>query len=479
MASTLRRRGGTSESAGNGALGGGDGASGSVVKTFQKLDLYARVDEDFVVQTAGGGRAFLVGLGLAVVLIVCQFLELFSSRTQEHVVVDTSLGGMMQVNLNITFHALGCDEVHIDAMDVAGDNQLNIEHDMWKQRLSPQGEPLGTIFTEEVGVNERPEPLPAGYCGPCYGAEAVDKSGCCNSCNDVIEAYRLKAWNVRDIKRTAEQCVRERAQPLSEVKEGEGCNIAGSMLVNQVAGNFHFAIGDSVVRDGRHIHQFSPAEAPGWNCSHTIEEITFGAIYPGMDNPLNGLEGIASEEDGTGLFQYFIKVVPTLYRRKALAPGTELGVAMEQAAIGLRQETIDKRQRYKRGEARKRRRRFRPKLLRTNQYTYSAQFTPYDPGHAEKWRKEHNVRDPLHRHFGPHGVRRKEAAQAGMVLPGVFFVYDMAPFMVQITPDRPPVSHILTRCLAIIGGVFSVANVIDSLVFHLGKRIDSARSVLG
>lgn len=31
----------------------------------------------------------------------------------------------------------------------------------------------------------------------------------------------------------------------------------------QVAGNFHIAFGDSVVKDGRHIHQFIPSEAPG------------------------------------------------------------------------------------------------------------------------------------------------------------------------------------------------------------------------
>jgi len=34
-------------------------------------------------------------------------------------------------------------DVHVDAMDVAGDNQMQVEHNMLKQRLSSQGERIG------------------------------------------------------------------------------------------------------------------------------------------------------------------------------------------------------------------------------------------------------------------------------------------------------------------------------------------------
>jgi hypothetical protein len=36
-------------------------------------------------------------------------------------------------------------------MDVAGDNQLNIEHEMVKQRLSPDGQIVGDSFVELIG----------------------------------------------------------------------------------------------------------------------------------------------------------------------------------------------------------------------------------------------------------------------------------------------------------------------------------------
>lgn len=38
----------------------------------------------------------------------------------------------------------------MDAMDVAGDNHLEMDHDMWKQRLGPDGAAIGEAFTEVV-----------------------------------------------------------------------------------------------------------------------------------------------------------------------------------------------------------------------------------------------------------------------------------------------------------------------------------------
>lgn len=42
-------------------------------------------------------------------------------------------------------------QVHLDAMDVAGDNQLNVEHEMIKQRLSKHGVPIGAAGVEIIG----------------------------------------------------------------------------------------------------------------------------------------------------------------------------------------------------------------------------------------------------------------------------------------------------------------------------------------
>jgi hypothetical protein len=43
--------------------------------------------------------------------------------TTEHIRVDTSLGKRMRVNVNVTFPALACEDLHVDVIDVAGDAQ--------------------------------------------------------------------------------------------------------------------------------------------------------------------------------------------------------------------------------------------------------------------------------------------------------------------------------------------------------------------
>merc|ERR1711907_850183 len=95
-------------------------------------------------------------------------------------VVDTSLGKQMRVNMNITFPSLACDDLHLDAIDVAGDSQINIEDTLKKKKLHEDGR---TYSREEIDVElnkhreeqakkERilMEELPDNYCGPCYGA---------------------------------------------------------------------------------------------------------------------------------------------------------------------------------------------------------------------------------------------------------------------------------------------------------------------
>jgi hypothetical protein len=138
---------------------------------------------------------------------------------------------------------------------------------------------------------------------------------CCNTCDDLVKAYQEKDWSIVNILRNATQCVHERAAHSAAVLPGEGCTISGTMKVNKVSGNFHIAHGESVVRDSRHMHHFNPILAPKFNISHTIHSLSFGDPYPGMlVNPLDRTIRIINETSPTGLFQYFIKIIPTVYK---------------------------------------------------------------------------------------------------------------------------------------------------------------------
>ena len=55
------------------------------------------------------------------------------------------------------------------------------------------------------------------------------------------------------------------------------------------------------------------------------------------------------------------------------------------------------------------------------------------------------------------------------MLPGIFFVYELSPFMIEASRIRMPILHLVTKLCAIVGGVFTVLGVLDSILFRLQK----------
>ena len=88
------------------------------------------------------------------------------------------------------------------------------------------------------------------------------------------------------------------------------------------------------------------------------------------------------------------------------------------------------------------------RVLLTNQYTFTERFRPI-----------------LLPDFS------NLASLQNAVLPGIFWVYDLSPFMVEVRRSHAPLTQLLTRLLAIVGGVFSVLGIFDTLVFRLQKVV--------
>lgn len=120
------------------------------------------------------------------------------------------------------------------------------------------------------------------YCGSCYGGEPP-QSGCCNTCDEVREAYVSKGWSFTDPdhidqvsngRRHANLKIREKWLTLGfflflkcvsegwsqKIKEQntEGCNVAGKVHVNKVIGNFHISPGRAFQRNSVHVHDLVP-----------------------------------------------------------------------------------------------------------------------------------------------------------------------------------------------------------------------------
>ena len=80
----------------------------------------------------------------------CIMLLLFASETRdyltpeirEELIVDTTRAGKLKINLDVVFPRISCDYLVLDAMDVSGEQHIDIEHNIFKRRLDLEGKPI-------------------------------------------------------------------------------------------------------------------------------------------------------------------------------------------------------------------------------------------------------------------------------------------------------------------------------------------------
>ncbi|KAJ7968181.1 endoplasmic reticulum-Golgi intermediate compartment protein 3-like [Quillaja saponaria] len=371
------------------------------LQKLKNLDAYPKINEDFYSRTLSGGVITLVSAVVMLFLFFSEFRLYLYTVTESKLLVDTSRGEKLHINFDVTFPAIPCSILSLDAMDISGEQHLDIKHDIVKKRIDSHG---NVIEARQDGIGapkiERPLQRHGGrlehneqYCGSCFGAESSDDD-CCNTCEEVREAYRKKGWAMTNMD-LIDQCKREGFFQKVKDEEGEGCNIHGSLEVNKVAGNFHFAPGKSFHQSNIFMNDLLSFQKDNYNISHKINKVTLGKSFPGLVNPLDGVQWV--QETPHGMYQYFIKVVPTIYTDS------------------------------------------RGRTIHSNQYSVTEHFKSSEFGFQS--------------------------------IPGVFFIYDISPIKVTLKEEHVPVLHFMTHICAIIGGIFTIAGIVDSSIYYGQKAV--------
>jgi len=390
-------------------------AAKEVFNKLRLLDAYPKTMEEFRVKTFAGATVTLVSSLFILILFLSELRDYLTIETKQELFVDTSRDTKIRININVVFPFVPCHSLSIDAMDISGEQQQSeLEHHLFKQRLdkngnrimeeeptkSSLGDPSKSLDLQQVISNSSivKKEEAKDECMSCYGAESR-ASQCCNTCDEVKTAYRRKGWALDNMEQV-EQCKGEAEK--ESMSQEEGCQAYGHLLVNKVAGNFHFAPGKSFVAHHVHIHDLGSLGGKKFNLTHKINHLSFGDSYPGILNPLDST--YSADEKGSTMTQYYVKIVPTSYHYLA-TPNSP---------------------------------------VYTNQYSVT------------KHEKQISLL----------------AGDSG--LPGVFFMYEFSPMMVKVSERSKSFLHFLTSLCAIVGGVFTVAGLLDAFLYHSAKYIQKS-----
>ena len=289
-------------------------SSSAVVETLKALDVYPKTLDDFKERTGSGAVISLVSCTAIFLLVISELRAYLTPTTVDHLYVDTTRGERIKINLNVTFPNMPCAGMSLVAMDVAGEQQIDVVSNIIKTRRTLDGAKIG-VEMDDAHIRRKFK----GKCGPCFPhvkdvPETEGSAQCCNSCEDVKSVYQQKAlsrlkWEEHPI------CEHEAMllDPAKLAGVKEGCNLFGFLEVNKVAGNFHVAPGKAFQSaQGQLVHEFKPFDTHTYNVSHQIHSLSFGVHYPNRVNPLDGAAAVV--KDGSGVFQYYVKVVPTTYQ---------------------------------------------------------------------------------------------------------------------------------------------------------------------
>lgn len=288
-------------------------------EVLRRLDAYPKTMEDISVRTISGATITIVSTILIILLIALEYQAYNSPVVREELFVDTTRNDKLHINLDITVSRVSCAYLSVDAMDSGGDTHARLEQNIMKQRLDLEGniidEPpkkleILTKKDKEKNITNAVEST-TKFCS-CYGAEA-NETHCCSTCEDVLAAYREKRWEAKPEKFQQCQDMEKTDKNILENVFKEGCRLYGKMEVTRMEGTFHIAPGKGFSFRRVHVHEVNPEISHDFNMTHHINHLSFGEKTSLVKtHPLDGTV-VLDENKHMTMFQYFIKIVPTMY----------------------------------------------------------------------------------------------------------------------------------------------------------------------
>ncbi|KAF8339744.1 endoplasmic reticulum-derived transport vesicle ERV46 [Cantharellus anzutake] len=392
---------------------------------FKGFDAFGKTLEDVKIKTRTGGLLTIISITLILSFTLMEFIDFRRVNTDTSIIVDRSRGEKLSVVFNITFPKVPCYLVSADVTDISGDYQTNIMHNVFKTRLMNSGQPVPEAeISKELksDLDMAAKTRGPNFCGSCYGG-VEPETGCCQTCEDVRQAYLNRGWSFSNPD-AIDQCVAEHWTEKIKAQSSEGCNVAGRIDLNKVVGNLMLWPGKSFQQSGMGMSELVPylKEGEPHHWGHSILQFYFQHAderwKPKERQLMKEKLGVhryplerhyAHARNPSYMFQYFLKVVGTRYH---FLDGNH---------------------------------------VRSHEYSVTTYERDLSQGSSAT---------------NAQGIT---ASRGSSGQPGAFFNFEISPMLVVHTETRQSFAHFLTSLCAIIGGVLTIASILDSVVFNASQ----------
>lgn len=205
-----------------------------------------------------------------------------------------------------------CTSLHLDLLEEYGYSKTDIIGNVTRIRLTEDGISIEKAMDRKYQNDLRNHNFTknvtnSSYCGSCYGAK--NKGSCCNTCHDVMVAFKKKGWSYFGAERW-EQCVREGYLDFGK----ERCRLKGCLKIKKGTGSFHFGIGaNSHELNKKHSHDLKSVSKDS-SLNHTFHMFKIGELLPNFVSPLDGLN--VKIPNDILIAAYHLNIVPSKYITK-------------------------------------------------------------------------------------------------------------------------------------------------------------------
>merc|ERR1719183_1146589 len=123
----------------------------SVMDNLQAFDVFSKVQDDHLQKSQAGGIVTVITSLIISILFFTELREFCTVEVIDSISVDTRINQKLPIGMNITFPHLRCDEVSVDTVDSAGDNQVNVHGGLQKIPIDSKGMILDHDFAAKDG----------------------------------------------------------------------------------------------------------------------------------------------------------------------------------------------------------------------------------------------------------------------------------------------------------------------------------------